>query len=101
MSMKPTRDCDRPEIMLRALIVLECLAMTMDGLACQTPSTPEEHFAHDAYSIAHAGHGQCCAGGGTSWLDLIDERAELLKKAGILDLEKAIAEPKRQQGAER
>ena len=90
--MKPTRDCGRQEIMLRALIVLDGLTMLTDGLMCQNPKTPEEHFANDVYSIAHAAHGKCCAGGGTSWLDKIDERAELLKTAGILDLEKVLAD---------
>lgn len=90
--MKPTRECDQQERMLRALLVLEGLTYFMDKIMCSDPKTPIEHFVHNVYAIAHAAHGNCCSP--SNWVDLIDRNAKLLKDANLMDIEKIIQEIK-------
>ena len=88
--MKPIRECDRQERMLRALLVLEGLASCQEDIMNKMPETPLEHFVHDVYAIAHAASGKCCEGGSENWLDKIDASADILKKAGMMDLEEIL-----------
>ena len=88
--MKPTKECDQQERMLRALLVLDGLTYFLEDMMNEDPTTPVEYFVHEVYAIAHAAHGSCCVD--SNWLDRIDKTAELLKKAKIMDVEKILQE---------
>lgn len=75
--MTPIRECSAEERMLRALLAIEYI-LSGDAL----PESAEEvqknaelirKIMSDIYCIAHAGHGQCCEGGISKWLDLIEK----------------------------
>lgn len=85
---KLTRDCDPPERMLRALLVLDGLALMSDDFHNVSLRTLER-FVADVYTIAHAATGTCGNSHG-DWLDLIDERAQLLKERHIMDVDKMV-----------
>lgn len=84
--MKPTRECEPDERMLRALLVIDAIAATVFERCdyCEPPKTLEHKLLGDIYSIAHWAHGHCCD---NDRFNIIDERAAELKAAGRFDLE--------------
>lgn len=88
--MKSVRDCDRHEIMLRALLVLDATALGLTDPMSLTPRRVQQ-FIDDVYKVAHAAHGACCETS-QQWLGRIDEIAELLKKHDVVDLDEIVGE---------
>lgn len=95
--MKPTRECDQNERMLRALLVLDALALANDWLADRNPSNDSgrrqatEEFVHKVYAIAHMAHGKCCPGSERqARFDYIDTMAAWLKTENLMDLEQVL-----------
>lgn len=86
--MKPTRDCDPLERMVRALIILDASCYHQKAFEVMEIKTPEEQFVHDVYCISHAAAGHC-GNPHLEWLDIIDERAKELDKTNTMrNLEK-------------
>ena len=86
-------DCEQPERMLRALLVLDALTYEQPDIMHDDAKTPLEHFVHDVYCIAHGASGTC-GNPHKEWLDLIDERTRTLKESKIIDVDKVVEEVK-------
>ena len=93
ISITPIKNCDPQERMIRALLILDALALRMTEFGDVTMKELQQ-FITDVYRIAHIGNGQC-KNTHEDWLDTIDERAFQLQKSNTLNLEKAVDEWKK------
>lgn len=80
--MKPIHECDRLEVLERALLAIEGLTYLVDEM---TSKEQNEKINERVYCIAHAATAFCKANH-KDWLNLIEETENTLREANIVDV---------------